>query len=140
MGRGFAVVADEVRALANKTRSSTDEIGSLITSLQQEVDRTITIINTGAQRTGQTVQTADRAYQLLLEVVEQIHGMNDHITQVATAAEEQSSVSEEINQNLTRIGDAANELASLANKASQGGHGLAGQVHRLEQQLSRLRT
>ncbi len=140
MGRGFAVVADEVRALATKTRTSTDEIGTLITSLQQEVSRTITIIDSGVQRTEQTVTSADNAYQRLLEVVDQIHGMNNHITQVATAAEEQSSVSEEINQNLTRIADAATMLADQARQASAGGHGLAGHVQRLELQLGRLRT
>ena len=140
MGRGFAVVADEVRALANKTRASTDEIGSLISDLQQEVNKTTGIINSGVTKTGTTVSSANQAYELLMEVVAQIQGMNDHITQVATAAEEQSSVSEEINQNLTRIGDAATDLAQLARRASSGGHGLADQVRRLEQQLSRLRT
>lgn len=62
------------------------------------------------------------------------------ITQVATAAEEQSSVSEEINMNLTRIGDAAGTLTQQADRASQGSNSLKQQVHHLEEQLGKLRT
>lgn len=65
--------------------------------------------------------------------------MYDHITQVATAAEEQSSVSE-INMNLTRIGDAAGTLTQQADRASQGSNSLKQQVHHLEEQLGKLRT
>ena len=110
------------------------------TSHVRSLTLTITIIDSGVQRTEQTVTSADNAYQRLLEVVDQILGMNNHITQVATAAEEQSSVSEEINQNLTRIADAATMLADQARQASAGGHRLAGHVQRLELQLGRLRT
>ena len=140
MGRGFAVVADEVRALATKTRTSTDEIGALITTLQNEVANTLGIINSGVNRAHNTVRSSDEAYNSLLQVVNQIQAMYDHITQVATAAEEQSSVSEEINMNLTRIGDAAGTLTQQADRASQGSNSLKQQVHHLEEQLGKLRT
>jgi len=140
MGRGFAVVADEVRALASKTRVSTDEIGTLISTLQNEVANTLGIINSGVDRAHTTVRSSDEAYTSLLHVVQQIQAMYDHITQVATAAEEQSSVSEEINMNLTRIGDAAGMLTQQADRANQGSSSLKQQVHNLEDQLGKLRT
>ena len=101
---------------------------------------TLGIINTGVNRAHETVRSSDEAYASLLQVVQQIQAMYDHITQVATAAEEQSSVSEEINMNLTRIGDAASTLTMQADSASQGSRGLKEQVHRLEEQLSKLKT
>ncbi|MCD8548194.1 MAG: methyl-accepting chemotaxis protein [Aeromonadaceae bacterium] len=140
MGRGFAVVADEVRALASKTRSSTDEIGQLISTLQSEVGNTSQIINKGVSRADETVQLANTAFDSLLEVVAQIQSMHDHITQVATAAEEQSAVSEEINKNLTQIGDAASALTEMATRAHQGSDRLQLQVAALESHLGKLRT
>jgi methyl-accepting chemotaxis protein len=73
-------------------------------------------------------------------VVERIATIVEHVTQVATAAEEQSSVSEEINRNLTHIGDAANDLRELAQRVRQSGDALDGQVQVLGRELGRLKT
>ncbi|MCF7717270.1 methyl-accepting chemotaxis protein [Aeromonas jandaei] len=140
MGRGFAVVADEVRALATKTRASTDEIGQLIGSLQAEVNSSQRLMNTGIERSSSTVQGTEQAFEALNLVVSQIQQIHDHISQVATAAEQQSAVSDDINQNLMRIGDTANVIGQEANASHRLSETLEQAATALASQLDRLRT
>lgn len=139
-GRGFAVVADEVRTLASRTRESTDEISQMIDGLQSDVSGAVNVIQSGVDRATRAVDGTREADHSLASVVERIATIVEHVTHVATAAEEQSSVSEEINRNLTRIGDAANDLRALAQRVSGSGRSLDEQVQALESELSRLKT
>ncbi|MXR70352.1 HAMP domain-containing protein [Shewanella sp. JBTF-M18] len=139
-GRGFAVVADEVRALASKTQSSTDEIGRLIESLQQEVGSASQIIDQGVDGAQRAVAQTESALSSLNTIVSQIQEVSGQVTHIATAAEEQSAVTEEVNRNITGISDSASELARLADEAQQSSASLAALVEQQHQQLGKLKT
>ncbi|GGQ10586.1 methyl-accepting chemotaxis protein [Shewanella litoralis] len=139
-GRGFAVVADEVRTLASRTQKSTDEISTLIDSLQKEVKNASNIIDKGAQGANKAVEQTQLALQSLNAIVSQIDEISSQVTHIATAAEEQSAVTEEVNRNITGISDSASELSQLADEAQQSSDSLAELVRQQHQQLGRLRT
>ncbi|AZG74331.1 methyl-accepting chemotaxis protein [Shewanella livingstonensis] len=139
-GRGFAVVADEVRTLASRTQKSTNEISTLIESLQKEVKNASSIIDKGAQGAQKAVEQTQLALQSLNAIVEQINEVSGQVTHIATAAEEQSAVTEEVNRNITGISDSASELSQLADSAQQSSDSLAKLVHEQHQQLGKLRT
>ncbi|WP_020207729.1 methyl-accepting chemotaxis protein [Gilvimarinus chinensis] len=139
-GRGFAVVADEVRSLASKTQDSTNEINDLISNLKEGVARSVAIIASSNEKAEDTKLNTQASYESLKTVVEDVNAIADNITQVATAAEEQSAVSEEISRNLTIIGDAANRLASMTTESDQAGIELETIMQQLDEQLTSLRT
>lgn len=139
-GRGFAVVADEVRALASKTQTSTDEIGKLIDSLQKEVNSASHIIDQGVEGAQRAVEQTESALSSLNTIVGQIEEVSSQVTHIATAAEEQSAVTEEVNRNITGISDSAAELARLADEAQQSSVSLAELVAQQHQQLGKLKT
>jgi len=112
-GRGFAVVADEVRSLANRTQASTEEIKQMIEQLQTNTSEAVTAMNEGKEQAELCVQqsnTTANNLQTLLDTVDEISEMNSHI---ASAAKQQSVVTEDINQSINRIRDmsAQNQFA-----------------------------
>ncbi|SFY19154.1 methyl-accepting chemotaxis protein [Pseudomonas sp. NFACC49-2] len=123
-GRGFAVVADEVRNLAQKTQQATEEIQSMIQQLQQGTRDVVRVMEDSQHRTDESVQHAAKAAQALETITQAVSVINDMNTQIASAAEEQSAVADDINRNVINIGQVANEVAGGADESSAASAGL----------------
>ena len=117
-GRGFAVVADEVRNLAQKTQQATEEIQTMIQQLQQGTRDVVRVMEESQNRTDESVQHAAKAAEALETITQAVSVINDMNTQIASAAEEQSAVAEDINRNVINIGQVANEVAGGADESS----------------------
>ena len=137
-GRGFAVVADEVRNLASHTQKSTDEIQQMIKSIQQSSVAAVEVMQAGQQRAMASVELSRKvgsSFQEISAAVDRITGMN---AQVATASEEQTAVTEEINRNLVGIATVANETLDSADQtaaASERLHHLVGNLQSMLRQF-----
>jgi len=117
-GRGFAVVADEVRALATRTQESTNEIQKIIAEIQSGVSSVMTS-NAGTQQTSVQLQSQAReAGDALGEILALIAHISDMNTQLASATEEQSLVTEEINRNICSITELT-EVSVQANESNR---------------------
>nr|WP_313404372.1 methyl-accepting chemotaxis protein [Pseudomonas sp.] len=139
-GRGFAVVADEVRSLASRTQQATQEIRQMIDQLQGGVRQAESRMQQSRDTASKTAEEASAANDMLGRIREAITRINDMNLQIATAAEEQSATTEEINRNTTNIRDISHELAGGAEQQVRQCASMVEQVGQQDRLLGRFKV
>jgi len=130
-GRGFAVVADEVRTLAQKTQDSTTEIKSIIEAAQAGSEKAVSAMKLGVEQTRKTSQLAQESNEVMRTIKSEIALVSDMNAQIATAAEEQSSVAEEINRSVVEVSGSARNSSQQVKSASDATVQLMNSVNQL---------
>ncbi len=115
-GRGFAVVADEVRNLARRTQDSTEEINNMIERLQNGANSAVEVMKASTAVSNVSMEKAQDAMEALNRIADAITSISQMTSQIATASEEQTSVTEELNASITRIADEGQEAAKAASE------------------------
>ncbi|GAB6044076.1 methyl-accepting chemotaxis protein [Endothiovibrio diazotrophicus] len=139
-GRGFAVVADEVRTLASRTQQSTQEIQQMIEGLQSGSRNAVEVMEVARGNARTSVDQAGGAASALEEITRAVAKISDMNTQIATAAQEQSAVTEEINRNIVAISTAAEHNADSSDRVTDASNQLAGLSDNLKRLVGRFKV
>ncbi|MDO8825135.1 PAS domain-containing methyl-accepting chemotaxis protein [Methylophaga sp.] len=136
-GRGFAVVAEEVRSLASKTQLSTQQIQNLIGELNNAVKEAVKVMEQSQQTSGASEQHVKASIQALETIATEVSHINELNFQIATAVEQQSSVSEDINRNIVQVNESAAQVTHGAEIADNAANGLSTQSHHMSDMIKR---
>lgn len=138
-GRGFAVVAEEVRSLAQRSQDSTQEIQQIIEGLQSGAKNAVQAMDSGRSQVDRSVELAGTAGERLTAINQAVASISEMTTQIATAAEEQSSVANEINQNITNINTSTEESAEIGRQVAEAGDALTSLAEELKHTVGRFK-
>ncbi|OCW97337.1 methyl-accepting chemotaxis protein [Alishewanella sp. HH-ZS] len=139
-GRGFAVVADEVRNLARRTQDSTRQIQTVIEKMQASTSKAVSVMDEGQAQAQVSVEQARCAGESLNAINVSVTRISDMNTQIATAAEEQAVVANEINQNFNQITSSASRAEQEALKITTASKQLESLAKVLEKNVSQFKT
>ena len=131
-GRGFAVVADEVRKLAEKTMTATQEVGQAIRGIQEGTQKNILNVEQAGIAIEEATKLSISSGESLEKILEFVHLVNDQVQSIATASEQQSAASEEINQSVEQVATISSETAQAMEQASRAVSELAQQSMTLQ--------
>ncbi|WP_102313573.1 methyl-accepting chemotaxis protein [Vibrio cyclitrophicus] len=136
-GRGFAVVADEVRNLAGRTQSSTKEIQLMINNLQEGSRNAIQTMEVCATTSESTVTESQSASEALQQIVIALESISSMSHQIATAAAEQTQVSDDISKRINMIEESGNQLSNVVTESHNSTQTLASLSNELEAWINR---
>lgn len=138
-GRGFAVVADEVRKLAERTTKATKEIALMIKNIQKETQGAVAAMEAGTKEVADGVSLAKDAGSSLSVIIEAVDRVNDMISQIATASEQQSAAAEEISTSVEGIASVTKETASGSQQTSAASQELSRMAVELQRMVGQFK-
>ena len=139
-GRGFAVVADEVRKLAEKTMTATQEVGNAITGIQEGTRKNIHNVEQAGVSIEEAAKLSVQSGESLKQILEFVHMVNDQVQSIATASEQQSAASEEINHSVEQVATISVETAQAMEQASSAVAELAQQSQALQRLIVEMKN
>ena len=139
-GRGFAVVADEVRALASRTSTSTQEISQMVKNIQSEAQMATNSINASVANMDTVAEDASHIMDIFNDISTHVSDVNNQITQIATAAEEQTTATSEISSHMQNISHMTGDMAQDANNQYKSMDGAYNDLKELAHALAFFKT